>query len=402
VTRGWASLAIAAAACAPGPPPTPRTPVPALKTDWQPVMRFLDSAVAAGAAPGAVLAVTHNGDHFVYGTGRLGQDDATHPGPTTVYDLASLTKVVGLTPAAMMAVDEGKLDLDGPVQRYVPAFAGADKERVTVRMLLAHASGLPAWRPLFREVGTRAEAFALADSTPLESVPGTTEVYSDLGAIVLTQALEAVYHERLDSMLDRRLFQPLGMTSTRYLPPESWRDRIAPTELDPWRGRVLRGEVHDENAALMDGVSGHAGLFSSAEDLLRFAEWMLEPADAGTGGPSGDSPEPTVRPSIRPPVIREFTRRQDLVPASSRALGWDTRSEVSSSAGALLSPTSFGHTGFTGTSLWIDPVHHLAIVLLSNRVNPTRDNPRWAPVRGRIADLVMTTLFEDRNDARIQ
>jgi CubicO group peptidase (beta-lactamase class C family) len=251
-------------------------------------------------------------------------------------------------------------------------------------MLLAHASGLPAWRPLFREVGTRAEAFALADSTPLESVPGTTEVYSDLGAIVLTQVLEAVYHERLDSVLDRRLFQPLGMTSTRYLPPESWRDRIAPTELDPWRGRVLRGEVHDENAALMDGVSGHAGLFSSAEDLLRFAEWMLEQwRDQAV-------------------VFHEFTRRQDLVPASSRALGWDTRSEVSGSAGTLLSPTSFGHTGFTGTSLWIDPVHHLAIVLLSNRVNPTRDNPRWAPVRGRIADLVMTTLFEDRNDARIQ
>ena len=387
MTRGWASLAIAAAACAPGPPPTPGTPVPALKTNWQPVMQFLDSAVAAGAAPGAVLAVTHNGDRFVYGTGRLGQDDATRPGATTIYDLASLTKAVGLTPAAMMAVDEGKLDLDGLIQRYVPAFAGADKERVTVRMLLAHASGLPAWRPLFREVSTRAEAFALADSTPLDSVPGTTEVYSDLGAIVLTQALEAVYHERLDSVLDRRLFQPLGMTSTRYLPPESWRDRIAPTELDPWRGRVLRGEVHDENAAVMDGVSGHAGLFSSAEDLLRFAEWMLEEA----GGPS-----------IRPSVIREFTRRQDLVPASSRALGWDTRSEVSSSGGTLLSPTSFGHTGFTGTSLWIDRTHHLAIVLLSNRVNPTRDNPRWAPVRGRIADLVMTTLFEDRNDARIQ
>jgi CubicO group peptidase (beta-lactamase class C family) len=290
----------------------------------------------------------------------------------------------------MLAVDEGKLDLDVPAQRYVPGFAGADKERVTVRMLLAHASGLPGWRPLFREVGTRAEAFALADSTPLDSVPGTAEVYSDLGAIVLTQALETVYHERLDSLLDRRLFQPLGMSSTRYLPPESWRDRIAPTELDPWRGRVLRGEVHDENAALMDGVSGHAGLFGSAEDLLRFAEWLLEEA----GGQSA-------RPTVRPSVFHEFTRRQTIVPGSSRALGWDTPSE-GGSAGTLLSPTSFGHTGFTGTSLWIDPQHHLAIVLLSNRVNPTRDNPRWAPVRARIADLVMTTLFEDRNDARIQ
>jgi CubicO group peptidase (beta-lactamase class C family) len=404
VTRGWALLATFAAACGPGNPPTPTTPVPALKTNWQPVMQFLDSAVAAGAAPGAVLAVTHNGDRFVHSTGRVSQDDATRPGATTIYDLASLTKVVGLTTAAMMAVDEGKLDLDAPVQRYVPCFAGADKEQVTVRMLLTHSSGLPAWRPLFREVRTRAEAFALADSTPLDSVPGTAEVYSDLGAIVLTQALEGVYHERLDSLLDRRVFQPLGMTSTRYVPPESWRDRIAPTELDSWRGRVLRGEVHDENAALMDGISGHAGLFGSAEDLLRFAEWLLEEkggqADRRTAGRAKQSDQPSARPSVRL-SIREFTRRQNLVPGSSRALGWDTPSE-GSSAGTLLSPTSFGHTGFTGTSFWIDPEHHLAIVLLSNRVNPTRDNPRWTPVRARIADLVMTTLFEDRNDARIQ
>jgi serine-type D-Ala-D-Ala carboxypeptidase len=375
--------------------------VPALKINWQPVMQFLDSAVAVGAAPGAVLAVTHNGDRFVHGTGRLSQDDAARPGITTIYDLASLTKAVGLTTAAMFAVDEGKLELDAPVQRYVPSFAGADKERVTIRMLLAHASGLPAWRPLFREVATRVEAFALADTTPLDSVPGTAEAYSDLGAIVLTQALETVYHERLDSLLERRLFQPLAMTSTRYLPPASWRDRIAPTELDPWRGRVLRGEVHDENAALMDGVSGHAGLFGSAEDLLKFAEWMLAQADARSGGRTEDSDGLSDHPTVRPAVLHEFTRRQNIVPGSSRALGWDTPAG-GSSAGALLSSSSFGHTGFTGTSLWIDPEHHLAIVLLSNRVNPTRDNPRWAPVRARIADLVMTTLFEDRNDARIQ
>jgi CubicO group peptidase (beta-lactamase class C family) len=375
--------------------------MPVLKLNWQPVMRFLDSAVAAGAAPGAVLAVLHNEDRFVYSAGRLGQDDATRPAASTIYDLASLTKVVGLTTAAMIAVDEDKLDLDAAAQRYVPSFLGAGKERVTIRMLLAHVSGLPAWRPLFREVGTRAEAFALADSTPLDSAPGAAEVYSDLGAIVLTQALETVFHERLDSLLDRRLFQPLGMTSTRYLPPAPWRDRIAPTELDPWRGRVLRGEVHDENAALMDGVSGHAGLFGSAEDLLTFAEWMLEQAVGRSGGQAKAASRPSDRPSVRASVLREFTRRQNLVSGSGRALGWDSPSQ-GSSAGTLLSPTSFGHTGFTGTSFWIDPEHHLAIVLLSNRVNPTRDNPRWAPVRARIADLVMTTLFEDPHDARTQ
>jgi CubicO group peptidase (beta-lactamase class C family) len=346
-------------------------------------MAFLDSAVASGAAPGAVVAVTHKGNRFIYGTGRLGQDEAERPGATTIYDLASLTKVIGLTTATMLAVNDGELDLDAPVQQHLPSFEGSGKERVTVRMLLGQVSGLPAWRPLFREVATRAAAFALVDSTPLDSAAGEIDVYSDLGAIVLTQVIETVYRERLDFLLDRRVFRPLGMTSTRYLPPPSWRERIAPTELDPWRGRVLRGEVHDENAAIMDGVSGHAGLFGSAEDLLAFAEWILEERASGQA-------DRTVRPS----VLREFTRRQDLVPGSSRALGWDTPSQ-GGSAGTRLSRSSFGHTGFTGTSLWIDPEHHLAIGLLSNRVNPTRSNSRWTPVRGAIADLVMTTLFPD-------
>jgi CubicO group peptidase (beta-lactamase class C family) len=367
------ALAIAIVACHPHPPSL--IPVPMAKADWQPVTRYLDSALAGGAAPGAVLGVSRGGERFVYGAGQLGADEPVRPGPQTIYDLASLTKVVGLTTAAMLAVEDGKLDLDAPVQRYVPGFGGPGKDRVTVRMLLAHASGLPEWRPLFRKATTRAEVFALADSTPLDVEPGRRETYSDIGAIVLTQAIETVFGQRLDSLLQRRVFQPQGMTATGYLPPAGWRERIAPTEMDPWRGRVLRGEVHDENAAMMDGVSGHAGLFSSAEDLLTFAEWILKQGDG--------------------PILREFTRRQNLVPGSTRALGWDTPSPEGSSAGSRLSPRSFGHTGFTGTSLWIDPERHLVIVLLSNRVNPTRNNPRWAPVRGQLADLIMATLTED-------
>ena len=350
----------------------------------RPVTEFLDSAVAAGAAPGAVLGVSSARVRFIYGTGQLGADQPGRPEEGTVYDLASLTKVVGMVPAAMLAVDEGRLDLDAPVQQYLPAFTGGEKSRVTARMLLAHTGGLPAWRPLFREVHSRAEAFALADTTPLESFPGSTAAYSDLGAIILTQILETLYHERLDSLLERRLFGPLGMGSTGYLPSAELRDRIAPTELDPWRGRVLQGEVHDENAAIMDGVSGHAGLFSSAGDLLTYGEWLI---DEWYGAASA-------LPQVRRSTLREFTRRENLVPGSSRALGWDTPSGEGS-AGHLLSETSFGHTGFTGTSLWIDPTRRLVIVLLSDRVNPTRSNPRWSPVRGAIADLVITTLFKD-------
>ncbi|HEV8178187.1 MAG TPA: serine hydrolase, partial [Gemmatimonadales bacterium] len=236
---------------------------------------------------------------------------------------------------------------------------------------------------------------ALADTTALSSPPGMTDLYSDLGMIVLTQVLETVYHERLDSLLARRIFQPLGMTSVGFLPAVD-RARIAPTELDPWRGRVLRGEVHDENAARLDGVSGHAGLFGSAPDLLTFGEWMLAVRryDGTAVAHASSLPGPTAVPPFRRSTVEEFTRRQNLVPGSHRALGWDTPSP-GSSAGALLSPASIGHVGFTGTSLWIDFKHQLVIALLSNRVNPTRDNPRWAPVRAAIADLVMTTLFED-------
>jgi serine-type D-Ala-D-Ala carboxypeptidase len=400
------ALVLLLAACVPGHPNDSAGPVLRLKTDWQPVMHYLDSAVARGAAPGAVLGVTHDGERFVFGTGRLGDLDASRPGPGTVYDLASLTKVVGLTTGLMLAVSEGKLELDAPVQRYLPAFAGAEKEKITIRLLLGHAAGLPAWRPLFREVSSRQDAFALADTTPIEYPPGSRDVYSDLGAIVLTQILETVYHQRIDSLVEQRIFGPLGLTSLRYLPPPDWLSRIAPTEMDPWRGRVLRGEVHDENAAVMDGVSGHAGLFGSVEDLLGFAEWMMNVGNEGTserlnaGRPDasnhsgGSSSIRSAVPSLRRSVVETFTTRQNLVPGSSRALGWDTP-DSGSSSGSLLSPHSIGHTGFTGTSIWIDFDRRVAIVLLSNRVHPTRNNPRWNPVRAGVADLVMTTLFED-------
>jgi CubicO group peptidase (beta-lactamase class C family) len=366
-----------------------------VKPDWHTVTSFLDSAVAAGAAPGAVLGVSVNGARFLYGSGQLGADDPTAVEPTTVYDLASVTKVVSLTTALMLAVEEGKIDLDTPIVRLVPGFSGSGKERVTVRMLLAHVSGMPAWRPLFRETAGRREAIELAVSTPLQTPPGTREVYSDLGLIILTHAVESVYGERLDSLFLRRVSGPLGMHTVRFLPPADIRHLIAPTELQPWRGRILRGEVHDENAAVMEGVSGHAGLFGSAPDLLTFAEWML---DGWMGQQEERRPGSSVgsssRLSVSPSVLREFTRRASIVTGSSRALGWDTPAP-GGSAGSLLSRNSIGHTGFTGTSLWIDPDRRLAIVLLSNRVNPTRDNPRWNPVRARIADLVMTTLFED-------
>ena len=331
-----------------------------------------------------MLGVSYQGRWYIHGSGRLGQDDATVPDSSTIYDLASLTKVVGLTTAMMLAVDSGLIELDAPIQRYVPAFAGAGKRAVTVRHLLVHASGLPAWRPLFRETTIREDALTLADTTPLDTLPGTRFLYSDLGAIVLTQAVEGVFRQRLDSLLEYRIFRPLGMTSTRFLPPPDWLWRIAPTENDPWRGRVLRGEVHDENAARLGGVSGHAGLFSTAPDLLRFGEWLLLQFPCRSGAPCDAEPDGG-RANGR------FFVRQDVPPGSSRALGWDTPSK-GSSAGSLLDATSVGHTGFTGTSIWIDPTRELVIVLLTNRVHPTRENNRMGPVRRVVADRIVQGL----------
>lgn len=343
---------------------------------WTALAAVIDSGIAHAAAPGAVIAVSLGGARYVHGVGRLGLDDPTEPGFSAVYDLASLTKVVGLTTGLMFAAAEGQIDLDAPAGRYVPRFTGPGKERVTIRGLLTHSSGLPAHRRLWEESDGPAAALVLVNETPLDTAPGTRTVYSDLGAIVLSEALKAVLGEPLDAALERLVFQPLGMTTTRFLPPESWRPRTAPTELDPWRGRMLRGEVHDENAAWLGGVSGHAGLFSSSEDLLRFGEWLLDQWHGRTV--PGE-------PHLPRNLVREFTRRQDLVPGSSRALGWDTPSP-GSSAGIRLSPQSFGHTGFTGTSIWIDPTRDLVVVLLTNRVHPTRDNPRLGPLRPLAAD----------------
>ena len=372
--KGLTLLALATVACG-----QPR-PVPSITMQqqsygrFQPVVDYLRSQVDS-AFPGATIAVGY-GDSVVLlaAVGHYDADDKRPVTTETIYDLASLTKVIGLTTAAMMLVDSGKLDLDAPAQRYVPAFQGANKDRVTIRHLLTHSSGMPAWRPLYAEAKTREEALALVDTTALLRQPGDTFVYSDLGAMVLAQAVQAVSGERLDDFLAARLFGPLGMTSTRYLPPESWRRRIAATENDTvFRHRVLRGEVHDENAGRLGGVSGHAGLFSTAPDLARFATWLLR-----------------LR-TINSLHVRDFTHKQGIPPGSSRALGWDTPSE-NSSAGTKMGPNAFGHTGFTGTSIWFDPDRNLFIVLLTNRVNPTRANTKIFQVRRRVADLVNDAL----------
>ena len=381
MTRRAAALVLAALACAPHPAP-PAAPL-ARRPDWAPLRQFLDSAVAAGAAPGIVVAVSWPGHRYVYGTGHLGDGIQNRPDRHTVYDLASLTKVVGLTTAMMWAVDEGRLDLDAPASRYVPAVQGPGTDRITLRLLLAHASGLPAWRPLYLRAASRAGVFAAADSTPLDTVPGARFTYSDIGAILLTQAIESVYGERIDTLLARRLFRPLGMRSTTFNPPVAWIPRVAPTEFDAYRGRMIRGQVHDENAWRMDGVSGHAGIFSTGDDLLTFGEWWISQA-RGTAAVPG-------KPAVRAAVLRSFTVPQELPAGSPRALGWEVPT-ADNTGSVFLAAGSVGHTGFTGTSIWMDPVRGVVIVVLGNRVHPTRANERFAGVRRGAGDLVLSAL----------
>lgn len=381
-----ALIALAVAGCATAAPSQSPTP-PLQPHPFQAVVSYLQSEVDS-AFPGAVLAAGRVGVMTqLAAVGHYGMDDSRPVDTATVYDIASLTKVVGLTTICMMLLQEGQLDLDAPVERYVPAFKGPNKDKVTIRHLLTHSSGLPDWRPLYTEATTRIGALALTDTTPLKTEPGTKEVYSDLGAIVLTQVVERITGQRIDAVLQERLFEPLGMRHTRYLPPPEWKDRIAPTERSQ-DGTIIRGTVHDENAWRLGGVSGHAGLFSTGPDLVRFATWLLDQWHGRPPSAAGRQPQ------LPPDLVRAWTSRQNLVPGSSRTLGWDTPSGPNSSAGTKLGPLTFGHTGFTGTSMWIDPERDLFIILLTNRVHPTRENNRLSRVRPRVADLVAAALTE--------
>jgi len=351
------------------------------------------AAVAARAFPGGVLALGLDGAlAHLRAFGRLSYEpEAAEVAADTIYDLASLTKVVVTTTLSMILVDEGKLDLEARVHSFFPAFSGPAKERVTVRHLLTHSGGLLWWAPLYKEVKGKAEYLERIVALDLADAPGAKSVYSDLGVILLGDILERLGGAPFEDLARRLVLDPLGMKDTLYRPGAALLARVAPTENDPWRGRLVRGEVHDENAFALGGVAPHAGLFGTAPDLAHLA-WML--LDRGSFGG---------RRLVSRATVELFTERAG-VPASSRALGWDTPADESglrssvpgqpgySSAGSLLSVRSFGHTGFTGTSMWMDPERGLAVVLLTNRVHPTRQNDQIRGVRAQVADAVVRAL----------
>jgi serine-type D-Ala-D-Ala carboxypeptidase len=338
---------------------------------------ILRQGIADRAFPGVSAAVVaDNGLVALRGFGHFTYDaGSTEVTAETIFDLASLSKVVGTTAMAMLLYERGHLDLDVPVAGIIPRFARGDvrREEVTVRMLLAHSSGLPAYIKLFREAQTRERLLEAALAVPLEADPDTRAVYSDIGFIILGAALEQIADESLQTFCAREIFGPLGMHHTTYCPPAELRASIPPTQDDrDFRGRIIQGEVQDENASVLGGVAGHAGVFSNTADLAAFAHYMLQ------GG----------SPILRPDTVELFTRRHGT---SSRALGWDTPNAPSQS-GKYFSARSFGHLGYTGTSLWIDPERRLAIVLLSNRTWPETKPELIKQVRPKFHDGVIEAL----------
>ncbi len=365
----------------------------------QTLQSALQAAVDDGTFPGAVLAVRLRGTMVFEGAAGLLSPKAPGEAVTvdTCYDLASLTKVLATTTAVVLFVQRGLLKLDDQIGQILDELRNRPIGAATVRQLLTHSSGLPGWRPYYERIASREAAepgflgSAAARAAVLDYIAaeelvygrGTRSLYSDLGFMLLGRIVERLSGESLSSFCTSQIFAPLGAVPLGYVqhgrtpesvgignPPHA----IAPTEDDIWRGRVLRGEVHDENAYALGGVAGHAGLFGTARAVLAIAQAWMD----GRRKKSG---------LLMPDMVTLFTSNGQGVPNSSWALGWDTPS-VRSSSGTRFSPQSFGHLGFTGTSLWIDPVKELEVVLLSNRVHPTRRNEQIRLFRPLIHDLI--------------
>ena len=347
-----------------------------LRPDFQAIDALMQAAIAKGNIPGSVVLIGHNGRvvyRKAFGSRSL---EPTHEPMTvdTIFDLASLTKCIATTTAVMQLISKGSLRLNDPVSSYLPEFKQNGKEDITVRELLTHFSGLPPDLDLKASWQGRSTAFAMAMGSRPIYPPGTRFLYSDINFETLGFLVEKVTGKTLNEYTSEHVFAPLGMNETRFLPPADWISRIAPTQYDE-QNKMLRGVVHDPTARRMGGVAGHAGLFSTADDLAKFAQALL----------SGD------KVLSRIDVAKMSTPQQPATATSLRGLGWDIDSPFASNRGELLPVGSFGHTGFTGTSLWIDPITDTYIILLTNVVHPNGHGTAVS-LRAHLATAVVDSL----------
>ena len=349
------------------------------------VDKLIYEAIKDSVFPGAVLLISKEGKTIyknAYGNFTYDKH-STKVKLNTIYDLASLTKIVSTTTAAMICIDKGLFKLNDKVVKYIPKFANNGKENITIKNLLLHNSGLPAYKRFYKFCSDAEDVINDIYNTKLIYKTGSKTVYSDLGMIVLQKVIEKVTGKTLDKFSEEKIFVPLNMERTMFNPPDSIKKEIAPTEFDNyWRHRQLQGEVHDETASLLNGVSGNAGLFSSVGDLSNFLTMILN---------NGTYKNKRI---IKEETVKLFTTKQ---PNSERALGWDIKSPQKSSAGNLFSSKSFGHTGYTGTSFWVDPQKKLFVVLLTNRVYPTRENRKIIKFRPVLHDEIIKSIYKKEN-----
>jgi CubicO group peptidase (beta-lactamase class C family) len=349
-------------------------------TDFARAAEIVQRGVEERAFPAAVVEVGTIGDIvWRQAFGRLDADAESAPAQTdTVFDLASLTKVLVTTSLVMRLVERGPLALEQPVRKWISEWRGHDREDVTVRSLLTHSSGLTAWLPFYRDYSGRREFEHAICSLPLEYPPDTQAIYSDLGFMLLGFIIEDAGRQSFESQAEE-LLRALTTAPLMFNPPSTLRSAIAPTENDPWRGRRLVGEVHDENCWALGGAAGHAGLFGNAPAVGDVARAVLGAFDGVDGR------------LARPDLVRQFVRRFSVA-TGSRALGWDTMLPTSS-CGTKMSPSAFGHTGFTGTTLWIDPERGGYVVFLTNRVNPSRENTAIQQIRPALHDAIFSARW---------
>ncbi|MBK8944888.1 MAG: serine hydrolase [Ignavibacteriae bacterium] len=345
---------------------------------------IMESAVIDSVFPGAALLFGIDQDilyskafgHFTY------DKNSSKVQPNSIFDLASVSKVVGTTSAAMILVQEGKLNLDEKVVKYIPQFNNNGKDQITIRNLLLHNSGLSAFKKYYDIYSTSDEVINDIMNLSLENPPGEKYVYSDLGMIIMQKVIEKISKKTLDVFLNENLFTKLEMNQTMYNPSNEIKNNCVPTELDDfYRMRLLQGEVHDERAFMLNGVAGHAGLFSTTEDLSKFTMMYLN---------HGIYNNEEILDSR---LIKDWTTKQSE--QSDRGLGWDTKSPEKSSSGNYFSMKSFGHTGYTGTSIWVDKETKLFVILLSNRVHPKRTNTKISDFRPIIHDAIFNSIFRN-------
>lgn len=342
---------------------------------------LINKAIENRAFPGAVVLIWKDGKTiYEKAFGNFTYDDNSSKVNTqSIYDLASLTKVIATTTATMICYDRKLFSLDDKVTKYIPQFAVNGKENITIKNLLLHNSGLPAWKKFYGRNLTYDDVIKEIFSSELDYKTGEKTVYSDLGIIILGKIIEKVTAKSLDVFCSDKIFIPLKMESTFFNPVDSIKKLCAPTEADNyWRMKTLQGEVHDETSAMLNGVAGHAGLFSTANDISELISVLMHKGKFEH------------KEFIKQSTVELFTKRSSE--ESTRAIGWDTKSDSGSSAGNYFSKNSFGHTGFTGTSIWADPQRNLFVVFLTNRVYPTRDNMKIIKVRPMLHNAIIKSL----------